>query len=98
MDSASNADSSSSSSNSGIPIRPRDEEGRHKIILDHLSLLIPAAGQTQRESQDQEVVNAPIFAVSDLGLTAKYQILEGRKSPFTQHGLLAGLSDVLDDE
>lgn len=63
-----------------------------------MSLLKPAAQHAQRDSQNQEVANAPIFALSDLGLTAKYQILDGNKSPFVQHGLLAGLSEVLDNE
>jgi hypothetical protein len=62
------------------------------MLSDHLSLLNLSSGQRQR--QDQEVVNTPIFTVADLGLISKYYFLDDPNSPFRQHGLLAGLSDV----
>lgn len=97
MGSDNSADSSSpsSSSSSGTAIRTCPE-GQDKMLSDHLSLLNLSSGQRQR--QDQEVVNTPIFTAADLGLISKYYFLDDPKSPFRQHGLLAGLSDVLENE
>ena len=93
----------SDSANSPVPgsslledIRARHNGKRDKIFSDHLSLLSPSSSHAQH--QNQEAVNAPIFTVADLSLTSKYQLLDRPESLIPQHGLLAGLVDILDSE
>jgi hypothetical protein len=85
-----------SSSSSGIPIRTRKGDKNNGMFSDHLSLLNPSTGRAQQ--QDQEIANAPLFTVSGLSSISKSHLLESQKSPYTQHGLIGGLSDVLDKE
>jgi hypothetical protein len=66
------------------------------MLPDHLKLLKPPSGQSQR--QNQEAGNTPIFTVGDLGWASKHHLLDDPKSPFPQYGLLAGLTGVLDNE
>src|SRR3954465_12029058 len=61
----------------------------------HLSLLRPSSEQLQR--QQQEVINTPVFTLPALGRGSKY-VLENSKSLFPQYGLLAGMSDVLNEK
>lgn len=89
-------DASSSSSAQSLAIRNRPKKSPNKMILDHLSLLPLSSGHPQRQSQ--EIATTPIFTVANLSLTAKHHILDGPKSPLIQHGLLAGLNNILENE
>lgn len=88
--------SSTTSSTQSVPIRKPPQGKQERMLSDHLSLLKLSSGHPER--QNQEVATTPIFTVADLSLAAKHHLLDGPKSPLVQHGLLAGLSDVLENE